>query len=557
MKRVLFAFFLFCVLFAGGSQSGTGKVWIFLKDRPYLSGKWLRSSAAPFFSIAAVRRRETRGLAAWDESDYPIDPSYRKALVASGAVIQMESRWLNAVSATCDSNCQKHLANLPFVTGMQPVAVYRRAAEPIIEERNNTFKPQTWNPNGLNYGNSKEQIYQLNVQVAHNKGFAGQGEIVAIFDGGFRKDHIAFKDHPIVAEHDFVFKDDNVQDGGETDSHGTGTWSCVGGAVPGKLYGPAYKSSFILAVTEDIRSETKVEEDNWVAAFEWADQLGATVVSSSLGYIDWYRASDLNGVTAITSKVASTAAQKGIVVANSAGNEGPGSSTLGAPADAKNILTVGSVDRTGLISGFSSRGPTADGRIKPEVMARGELTFVASSRSANAFGQQNGTSFSCPLVAGTAAVLLSAHPEWTPLQVREAFMKTASRAATPDNVYGYGIVNLGAALDYLPLNSIVIDYKPLGNTSNTTQPYKITARIRAFRGVNNTQLFVYWRRAGSTIFQKVTMTSLAIADQYQGLIPAQSKGTTVQYYISAKDSKGKSVKSPFKAPAVLDSFSVQ
>src|SRR5262249_53689076 len=159
--------------------------------------------------------------------------------------------------------------------------------------------------------------------AVHSQGFAGQGEIVAIFDSGFRKDHIAFKNHPIVAEHDYVFDDDNVQDGGQFDTHGTGTWSCVGGSAPGQLFGRAYKGSFILTATEDIGSETKVEEDNWVAAFEWADRLGATVISSSLGYSNWYTKADFNGTTAVTSRVASTAAKKGIVVVNSAGNDGP------------------------------------------------------------------------------------------------------------------------------------------------------------------------------------------------------------------------------------------
>lgn len=531
----------------------SGRVWIFFKGRPYLRSL----STPPSFSAAAIKRRETRAAFRWDTSDYPVDSSYLRAVKAAGAVIRVESRWLNAVSASCDRTCLGRVAKLSFVASTQPVAKYYRPLEQIIDDKpEQPGSVAATAPMTLNYGASKEQIYQLNVQIAHNKGLAGQGEIVAIFDSGFRKDHIAFKNHPIVAEHDYVFDDDNVQDGGNFDTHGTGTWSCVGGAAPGKLYGPAYKSSFILAITEDIRSETVVEEDNWVAAFEWADRLGATVISSSLGYNAWYTQADFNGSTAITSKVASMAAQKGIVVANSAGNEGPSSPSLNAPADARNILTVGAVDVNGLIAEFSSRGPTADGRLKPEVVARGVFAAVASSRAANSFGHSDGTSFSCPLVAGCAAVLLSAHPEWTPAQVRLAFMNTASRAATPDNTYGYGILNLAAALEYLPVNSIVIDHKPLANTTNITQPHKVLARIRAYRGVNKSQLFVFWRRAGTTTFQKIAMTALPAADQYQALIPAQSKGVTVQYYIFAKDSKGKIGKHPFHAPADLHSFSV-
>ena len=207
------------------------------------------------------------------------------------------------------------------MSSIESVRTYRRAIEPIeqISERN--FSPQS--TTALNYGSSRDQLAQLKVPAAHVKGFSGKGEIVAIFDTGFRKDHIAFKNHKVIAEHDFVFDDDDVTNGGEFDSHGTGTWSCAGGAAPGQYYGPAYQADFILAVTEDIRSETIVEEDNWVAAMEWADRKGASVISSSLGYSDWYSPSDFNGNTPITSRAASTAARKGIVVVNSAGNAGP------------------------------------------------------------------------------------------------------------------------------------------------------------------------------------------------------------------------------------------
>ncbi len=433
---------------------------------------------------------------------------------------------------------------------------YRRALEAIEEVRGiQTFAPDE--TSGLSYGTSKGQLTQLKVPQVHNKGFAGQGEIVAIFDSGFRKDHVAFAGHEIVAEKDFVFDDNNVSNGQSADSHGTSTWSCVNGEAPGTLYGPAYKAKVILASTEDIRSETVVEEDNWVGAVEFADRLGATVISSSLGYTDWYLPDDYDGVTAVTSRVASMAARKGILVVNSAGNSGPGASTLGAPADANNILAVGAVTANGSIADFSSRGPTADGRIKPEVVAQGVFTFVATDFSTNTFGRSSGTSFSCPLTAGCAAVLFSARQDWTPLQVREAIMKTASQAASPDNTFGYGVVNLLAALDYLPINSVVIDHKPLKNTPNAVQPYKVQARIRAQRGLNEDQLFLFWKPQGAGTYQKVPLTAIPnSADKFQGTIPPQSKGTTILYYIAAKDSKGKQGKYPFKAPGEVLQFSV-
>src|SRR5262245_16618052 len=341
-------------------SNSSGRVWIFFKDKPQSKLK-LDQSVKSQFSEAALQRRASRGLTQFDETDLAVDASYLNMIRNAGARIRIESRWLNAVSADCNSDCISRARTFSFVKSIESVRTYTRAIEPIKETSERNFVPQS--TAALNYGASRDQLAQLKVPGAHNRGFFGKGEIVAIFDTGFRKDHIAFKNHKIIAEHDFVFGDDDVTNGGEFDSHGTGTWSCVGGSAPGQYYGPAYQSDFILAVTEDIRSETQVEEDNWVAAMEWADRKGASVISSSLGYSDWYGPSDFNGTTPITSRAASTAARKGIVVVNSAGNEGPFSPSLSAPADAFNILAVGAITAGGTIADFSSRGPTADGRI--------------------------------------------------------------------------------------------------------------------------------------------------------------------------------------------------
>jgi subtilisin family serine protease len=277
-----------------------------------------------------------------------------------------------------------------------------------------------------------------------------------MFDTGFRKDHVAFApaytDGRVLAEHDFVFGDGNTQnelgDDPSQHNHGTLTWSTLGGQADGNLYGPAYGADFILAKTEDIRSETQVEEDNWMAAVEWADSIGADVISSSLAYSDWYVYANFDGDQAVTTIAADMAAEMGIVVCNSASNSGPSAGTIAAPADADSIVTVGAVTSLGTIASFSSRGPTFDGRIKPEVCAQGVQTTCASPSGTTGYTTASGTSLSCPLVGGCAAVLLSAHPDWTPMQVREALMMTASQSATPDNNYGWGIVDLLAAVNY-------------------------------------------------------------------------------------------------------------
>jgi len=282
------------------------------------------------------------------------------------------------------------------------------------------------------------------------------------------------------------------------------------------------------------------------------------VISSSLGYSDWYGPNDYNGTTPVTSRAASIAFRKGIVVVNSAGNSGPFAPSLGAPADAFNILAVGAINGAGDIADFSSRGPTADGRIKPEVVARGVSTYMASNFTSRSFGRASGTSFSCPLVAGCAAVLLSARQDWTPLQVREALMMSASRASHPDNDFGWGIVDLNKAIDFLPAKSVVIDHKPLKDTNQTAQPYRVQAKIRAQRSLNPNQLFLFWRRSDLSEFSRLIFQPIAgQPDQFQAFIPAQSSGVTVEYFLSAKDVAGKQARDPYRAPVNLFSFKVR
>jgi subtilisin family serine protease len=245
----------------------------------------------------------------------------------------------------------------------------------------------------------------------------------------------------------------NGADRGEG-SHGTSTLSTLGGFMDGQLVGPAFRATFILAKTEDTTRETPVEEDNWAAAAEWAEALGADVISSSLGYLDFdpgfvsYTPADMNGTTAISTRAAELAAARGVVVVNSAGNSGlnPLHNTLGAPADGAHVLAIAAVTSTGERASFSSVGPSSDGRIKPDVAAQGQAVKVAGSR-AGQYNFSNGTSFSCPLTAGVVALILQAHPDYSVDQVLRVIRSTAKNAQTPDNLLGYGIVDARAAID--------------------------------------------------------------------------------------------------------------
>ncbi|MEJ2507834.1 MAG: S8 family serine peptidase, partial [Ignavibacteriaceae bacterium] len=227
--------------------------------------------------------------------------------------------------------------------------------------------------------------------------------------------------------------------------HGTNTLSIIGGFKEGELIGPAYGSSYILAVTEDISSETPVEEDNWIAAMEWADSIGVDVTSTSLGYLSFsapyvsYTWEDMDGKTARITIAADYAVSLGIVVINSAGNNGFNSdhNTLDAPADGDSVITIGAVTSNGNRSGFSSVGPTVDGRIKPDLMAMGSSVYAAGTSSLTSYGTVSGTSYACPLAAGCAALLLSYQPSLIPMEILNLFRQTASQSNNPDRLMGW------------------------------------------------------------------------------------------------------------------------
>jgi subtilisin family serine protease len=372
--------------------------------------------------------------------------------------VRHRSRWFNAISAEATPSQVEQLTGLPFVTRVDTVRRYRRPAaeplEPTDAARERARGARQVRTALLDYGSSFDQLAQIGVPPLHDRGLTGRGVVVAIFDGGFPNlQHEVFAVSTILGERDFVDGADSVR--ATTDAHGLSTFSVLGGYREGELIGPAYGASFLLARTEDARSETPVEEDNWIAAVEWAHAMGADVISSSLGYLAFdrpytsYTARDMNGETAMTTRAATMAAERGIVVVNSAGNGGehPTENTLGAPADGRFVLSVGAVDAGGVRAPFSSVGPTADGRIKPDVVALGVRAKVATRGGPRAYGLASGTSFSCPLTAGVVALVLEAHPQYSVRQILAALQASGSQAAAPDRLLGWGLVNAVRALD--------------------------------------------------------------------------------------------------------------
>ena len=434
------------------------KVWVFFTDKGFKDQAGYQSAldqtAQTLTSRAAWRRSKTMRTNLVDFRDIPVNQSYIDQIMKFNAVERQRSRWLNAASFEVPVGELKKISVLSFVRSIKPVLGGKRKP---VEPGNVPEGPlQGKGTFTLDYGSSYSQLQQINIPAVHSVGYYGQGVLVCMMDTGFRKDHQAFQlaytEGRVLAEWDFINNDGNTQnetgDPSTQHNHGTMTWSTLGGASDGNLYGPAYGASFILAKTEDVSSETPIEEDNWVAGMEWADSIGADVISSSLVYIDWYTYPDLDGNTAVITIAADVAAQRGIVVCNAMGNEGSGSGSLAAPADADSIIACGAVDGSGNIAYFSSRGPTYDGRIKPEVCARGVSTRCANPSSTTGYTNADGTSLSTPLIGGAAAVILSAHPDWTPMQVREAMIQSGNNSSSPNNTYGWGIPDILAAIQY-------------------------------------------------------------------------------------------------------------
>ncbi|NOZ04030.1 MAG: S8 family serine peptidase, partial [FCB group bacterium] len=429
---------------------GRYKTWVYFVDKGVFpdAGQGSRVRLHP----NTVARRMKMGLSGagnWFDQ-WPAD-EYVTTIRKTGAEIRRRSRWLNAVSVVATETQLETIATLPFVKELQPVFTYRRAWE----------KPSGIAPgasrvvaDSLDYGSALAQIEQINCRVAHDSGYVGQGVIVLVMDTGFNLAHPAFDSLEVIGEWDFVDDDSVTANQTTADSaygqhdHGTMVLSTLAAYAPGKLIGPAYGARFLLAKTEIIAKEIRVEEDNYVAGLEWGEANGADVVSSSLGYLDWYEYSDLDGNTAVTTKAVDIAVGLGLVCVTAAGNEGnrPWHYII-TPADADSVISVGAVTSIGTIADFSSRGPTYDNRIKPEVCALGVNTVCVNPNS-NGYKKGSGTSLATPLVGGSAAVILSAHPDWTPMMVREALLQTASRADNPNNIFGYGIINVWAAINY-------------------------------------------------------------------------------------------------------------
>ncbi len=504
-----------------------------------------------------------------DLQDLPVAAGYIRAVRDAGGVPARESRWLNAASFFMTQDIVGRVSHFPFVLRVAPVAAFRSRREPVPRPAN--ARPPAPSSMGVDYGESFTQISAIDVPPLHEIGVTGSGVLVGMLDSGFRwRVHEALRTRHVIAEHDFVFNDDTTanqpgDDPGQ-DTHGTLTMSVLGGYKPGILVGPAFDAAFILGKTEDIRSETEVEEDNWAAGIEWMEAQGVDVVSSSLGYnafddgsgYSWANG-DFNGRTSVTAKAAARAGRLGVVVCDAMGNELNGDGVTGTmltPADADSIVSVGAVTFDGVLAGFSSTGPTNDGRTKPDVSAPG--VHVLCALVPDSYGYQQGTSLATPLAAGSAALVLSARPELTPIQVRDALRATARPLtenprfpSSPNNFTGWGLVDaFKAALYFGPVfgSSPRVSVEDSGSV--------VTATVISSAGLLAGGVVLHYTAASDGASSTVAMTLdssmfFPTSGRYRARIPLQERGTLVQFSMQASDSAGNSYQSPPPSAATV------
>ncbi|MGM9838107.1 MAG: S8 family serine peptidase [Paludibacteraceae bacterium] len=383
---------------------------------------------------------------ATDSLDYGVSPVYTDSLRKMGGRIYHTSRWMNGATVELDESTAEKVKQCRFVRSIEmtrdetaPSAYLRRKKEMLVADDGATH-----------YGLAEEQLRTYNLPALHQAGFEGQGIRIAVCDGGFSgADTLSCFDTERRLGH-MDFTDDKSDFFGTDGTHGTACLSLIA-AQTSNFAGSASGVEYYLMRAEEDATESPKEMDNLVAALEAADSLGVNIFSASLGYSEFDNSAwnlgyeDMDGKQTRCSRAATIAARKGMLVCIAAGNEGNKAwHYITAPADADSILTVGAVRTDGTIAAFSSRGPSADGRAKPEVCAVGYATYVFNPIRHN-FQQGNGTSYACPLTAGLAACLWSAFPQETAMQIRQRILESANRYQQPDNDYGYGIPDAWAA----------------------------------------------------------------------------------------------------------------
>ena len=447
MRKTFFLLLFTLAVVSASAQQDTLKYRISLTDKAATAFSLEHPEA--FLSEKAIERRRKQHLPI-DSTDLPVCRKYIDEIRRQGVNIVVTGKWENFVTVSCnDSSLIDRIAALPFVRTAEKVWMAPEGDGPMMStHRDSLINRPTMYPDSV-YGPAINQIQLSNGDKLHREGFKGQGMTIAVIDAGFHNaDKItAMQNIRVLGTKDFVNPQADIF---AESSHGMMVLSCIGMNRPGIMTGTAPEASFWLLRSEDEYSEHLVEQDYWAAAVEFADSVGADVLNTSLGYYTFddkskdYKFRDLDGRHALMSRQASRVSYKGMVLVCSAGNSGMGSwKKITPPGDADNVLTVGAIDKEGVLAPFSSIGNTADHRIKPDIVAVGLGADVI--RTDGNQGKANGTSFSSPIMCGMVTCLWQACPELTAKEVIELVRRSGDRTDYPDNIYGYGVPDMWKA----------------------------------------------------------------------------------------------------------------
>lgn len=457
IKKILLLF-VFLYTFVAQAQEDA---WVYFNDKP--DAAYYLANPLQMLTQRALDRRAAQGISLAN-SDVPIAQAYIDQVTAStGITVMAKSKWLNALHVRGTQVNIESLINLSFVSQIQFADSNLNSRH--LSGKSNELKPVNKQLEVLanfNYGGSSNQIEMLNGHLLHQQNFTGQGKMVAIMDAGFPGVNTAspfqrLRDNNLILG-GYNFPDRNTSIYTRS-SHGTSVLSCMAGFVDNQLVGTAPDAQYYLFITEDTNSENPVEESYWVEAAEMADSLGVDVINTSLGYFAYdnpnysYSYSDMNGIKSFAARGADIAFSKGMICVTSAGNSGNSSDpNIATPADAITTLTVGAVNSTEDYVAFSSIGPSFDGRVKPDVCAKGASATI--SNSSGGITTANGTSFSSPILAGMVTTFWSAVPNMTNAEIMQFVKESADIYANPTIYKGYGVPDFQLALtNALSLNS--------------------------------------------------------------------------------------------------------
>jgi len=535
---------LLCLFLLASIVLPQDKYFIYFKDKSGEKNFILSKSSPEYQSAlnslterAIERRKKNLGEEIIRYEDLPINQNYINELEKHGINIIRSLNWFNCVSAIVPSEKMQLIKSLPFVLLVEPVRkfIYKREFE-----SQSAFRENSQNYSTNNYGLSFTQLNLSDIPLVHSKGIDGRNVLIGLLDSGFDwQRHQSLNTRNIIAEYDFVFDDsitaNQQQDVPGQDFHGTLVFSIIGGYKDSTLIGAAYNSSFLLAKTEYIGSETHVEEDNYAAALIWMENLGVDITSSSLGYSEFdtgegsYTYQDMNGKTTIVTKAVELAFERGVVTFTSAGNEGNSKwKYITAPADGFNVIAVGSVDAQNQLASFSSVGPTSDGRIKPEVVAMGVSVYGALAGTTNDYRSANGTSTSSPIAAGVGALLLSKFPHLQNSQVRNIILESSSNSQSPNNQTGYGLISAKNALEFPNLRQLNGNF--------------ILNKIFFDQNKINSSVKLHLAEYGSSFITYDFNTFKD--DSYEFILPSFSNGRRLEFYFTYQDSTGSTIRVP-------------